>query len=343
MDDTISVSITGDSSDLEAAMERAVEAIGKASEAVSADWSEASKAYEVELDKRISFDRRTAEQSRRIAEGAAEEEAQAWRHSNSAILAAEDSFVRDLFTKRQTLGEDLVQTAGRFLEKELSADLKYWTERRLLALEGVTSEKETEEGGVLMHGIMNLSKTTSTQASQSAQTGAVIAGVAARKSAETAGTAASGVEGIAAAAAQISNDAHIAAANTYAAVSQIPVVGPFLAPAAAATAFGAVMAFDALTSLDVGAWEIPQNMPAFLHKGEMVVPENFANGLRGAGNNISNGGDTTNNHVNYSPTINLANPQTWQSLLRGHASDIVSAISNGYRYGMPQRPSMATV
>jgi hypothetical protein len=284
MEDTISVSITGDSSGLEAAMERAVEAIDKASEAVGADWSEASKDYELELDKRISFDHRAAEESRRIAEEAAAVEARAWRQSNNAILNAEDSLARDLFTKRQTLGEDLVQMVGRFLEKELSADLKYWTERGLLALEGVNSEKATEQGGVLMHAVMELTKTASTGTSQSAQTGAVVAGVAARKSAETAGATASGVANIAAGAAQIANDAHIAAANAYAAMSSIPVVGSFLAPAAAATAFGAVMAFDALTSLDVGAWEIPQNMPAFLHKGEMVVPENFASGLRGAGN-----------------------------------------------------------
>jgi tape measure domain-containing protein len=38
-----------------------------------------------------------------------------------------------------------------------------------------------------------------------------------------------------------------------------------------------------LPRLEVGAWDIPKAMVALLHPGEMVVPANFAEGLRGGG------------------------------------------------------------
>ena len=57
---------------------------------------------------------------------------------------------------------------------------------------------------------------------------------------------------------QRASDAKTAAANAYASVSAIPVVGPFLAPEAAAGAFAAVMAFDgAVSSPGLTAAETP--------------------------------------------------------------------------------------
>ena len=60
------------------------------------------------------------------------------------------------------------------------------------------------------------------------------------------------------------DDARTAAANTYSATSAIPLVGPFLAPAAAAGAFAAVLAFDQ-------GGIMPQDNMAMLHKNEMVL------------------------------------------------------------------------
>jgi hypothetical protein len=60
-------------------------------------------------------------------------------------------------------------------------------------------------------------------------------------------------------------------------VAQIPVVGWLLAPAAAAVAFGAVMAFD---SFDKGSYELPNDMIAQVHKGEMIVPAAQASDIR---------------------------------------------------------------
>lgn len=344
MDETVSVALTGDISDLQSALEQAVAAINAAADEIEKSLARSGENCKAQLDNQQTdaqaFHQNSMKSLVATTDEAAQEAARGWQQANKAILTAEDSLVRDIFTKRQSLGRDLLQIAGHFLEQELSADLRYWTQRGLLALEGIDTEKTTEQSGVLMHGLMSLLKTQATTTSQTAQTAATETGVAARTSAEKAGQSAGLLTQVEAGSKAIMNDAYQAAAATWAAVAQIPVIGPFLAPPAAAAAFAGVMAFDALTALDAGAWEIPQNMPAFLHKGEMVVPENFASGLRG--NSVSSNAAMTSN-VNYSPTINLQNPQTWQSLLRGHVSDVVAAVNSGYRNGLPTRPSMRTL
>jgi hypothetical protein len=71
-----------------------------------------------------------------------------------------------------------------------------------------------------------------------------------------------------------------AAAAVYDDVSQIPYVGWVLAPPAAAAAFAAVAAF---ASFDVGAWNLPSDMIAQVHQGEMILPADVAGQVRGGG------------------------------------------------------------
>ena len=60
-----------------------------------------------------------------------------------------------------------------------------------------------------------------------------------------------------------------------------------------------------LASLDVGAWDVPHDMVAQIHKGESVVPTTFAEGMRqsggggfGQGNEQGAGGDIHfHNHI----------------------------------------------
>lgn len=85
-----------------------------------------------------------------------------------------------------------------------------------------------------------------------------------------------------------------AAGGAYAAASDIPIIGPFIAPAAAAAAFAGVMAFGALASAEQGAI-VPRNMPVNLHGGEMVLPARVSSAVQqmaaagggGGGTNIS--------------------------------------------------------
>jgi hypothetical protein len=141
---------------------------------------------------------------------------------------------------------------------------------------------------------------------------------------------------------QISDASAIAGANTFASISAIPIVGPELAPGAAASAVSETMAFASLLSCDVGAWELPSDMPAMLHKGEMVVPQNFASGLRANGG-MGGGGDGVTFNTHYYPTINMRDPTSLKDMLQGSGAELFDAIQRGYRTGLPMRPSMRSL
>lgn len=70
------------------------------------------------------------------------------------------------------------------------------------------------------------------------------------------------------------------AAAAYSSTAAIPIIGPILAPAAAAAAFGAILAFD---SFETGTPYVPKTGPYLLHEGEEVRPANVAGGSSGGG------------------------------------------------------------
>jgi hypothetical protein len=103
---------------------------------------------------------------------------------------------------------------------------------------------------------------------------------------------------------EIRDDAGAAAAGAYKAIAAIPYVGPFLAPAAAAVAYSAVLAFDSAE----GGWDIPAGVNPSgvqLHEREMVLPAPLAEGIRnmvGQQNSANNaprggGGGVTTVHL----------------------------------------------
>lgn len=81
---------------------------------------------------------------------------------------------------------------------------------------------------------------------------------------------------------QIGHDAAKAGSGAYQAVVGIPYVGPFLAPAAAAAAFAATLAFGSGMSA-AGGYDVPAgvNPMTQLHQKEMVLPEKYADVIRG--------------------------------------------------------------
>ncbi|HEX3429548.1 MAG TPA: hypothetical protein VHT03_01570 [Rhizomicrobium sp.] len=129
---------------------------------------------------------------------------------------------------------------------------------------------------------------------------------------------------------QITDAAAVAGANTFASTAAIPVIGPELAPGAAAAAIAQVMGYTSLLALDVGAWNLRSDMPALLHKGEMVVPENFASGLRG-GKGL--GGDTYHFNTDYHPSWSGRDPMTPQEFFRNNHNEIIGEIKRLVRNG----------
>lgn len=96
----------------------------------------------------------------------------------------------------------------------------------------------------------------------------------------------------------ISSHAAQAAAGAYAATAAIPFVGPALAPAAAASAYGATMAWAGTLASAEHGFDIPAGMNPVtqLHEKEMVLPSEDADTLRSMRGGRFGGG--TNVYIN---------------------------------------------
>jgi hypothetical protein len=98
-----------------------------------------------------------------------------------------------------------------------------------------------------------------------------------------------------------------------------PELGPAAAaPAEAGSAAVAAMA-SGITYAENGAWNIPSNTLAYLHAGEMVVPQSFAASMRDGALGGSGG--------NYTININAIDTQTGAQFLKNNASSIASALN----------------
>ena len=132
---------------------------------------------------------------------------------------------------------------------------------------------------------------------------------------------------------QIMADAKTAAANTYSAVSAVPVVGPVLAPVAAAGAFAAVLAFDSFADGGVVRGPGSAAVPILAHAGERVLSQeqtaNFERMVSRSQTSASSG----DMHLHYEPKINAFDRNGMRSTLKAHAGDILDIVRAGYRDG----------
>jgi hypothetical protein len=109
------------------------------------------------------------------------------------------------------------------------------------------------------------------------------------------------------------SDASAAARHTYTSVSAIPIIGPFLAPEAAAVAFAAVMAFEK-------GGIVPRTDIAQVHKGEMVLPANISQSVQRMAESGQGGGGHT---FNYNPTVHGSSAGGIKDMLDQHGKAFV--------------------
>ena len=132
--------------------------------------------------------------------------------------------------------------------------------------------------------------------------------------------------------------AYNAAAATWDSVSQIPYVGYILAPAAAAATLAAVLALGGnIPSFAKGSWELPQDMLAQVHKGEMIVPAGPAAQMR-SGFAVPSAGAAaasamTEHHWSYAPTIQGVPERNVMDELRASSGEFMSFIQGLSRNG----------
>lgn len=137
---------------------------------------------------------------------------------------------------------------------------------------------------------------------ETAKTSATAGQTAARTATETVADATGAAARAASAVAEVGANAAVAASGAYAAIAAIPYVGPMMAPGAAATAYAGAAAWGAsiaIPSFAVGAWSLPGDMIAQVHKGEMIVPAFAAEQVRNGGSvGGAGGGGDLHVHLN---------------------------------------------
>ena len=186
------------------------------------------------------------------------------------ITQASDSMISDMLTSNKTFAQAATQIVAQLATKEIEQFARAALAHIFYSQEELAADRSLGGQSVIWNALFEDQQTAATAAGAAAR-------AAANQAAASAGTAAQATAG----SATIMNDAKQAAAGAYAAVSQIPVIGPFLAPAAAAAAFVGVMAFDTLTSAAGGQYEVPGGGGLYqLHAQESVLPANIASPMR---------------------------------------------------------------
>lgn len=179
-------------------------------------------------------------------------------------------------------------------------------------------------------------QTAATTAGEASKTAAVAAGSSARTSLETSATATSGLSIISG----ILKSIFASAAQTFAGIFGFlaPVMGPAAAGPALAGQATVLGVASALPSFDVGTWELPSDMIARVHKGEMIVPAGPAAAWRSALNDGpvgAGGGAGSSMTVNQGTTLNVSaiDAASVRRLFKNNRQSIMRAINEGHRLG----------
>jgi len=123
-----------------------------------------------------------------------------------------------------------------------------------------------------------------------------------------------------------------AMAGAYASISEIPMVGPFLAPAVAAGVLAAVIGLGSHIASAAGGWHtVPNDQLAMIHKDEQVLPAKYAEGLRSL---IENGGAQGGGGFSPSFTIHAMDAKGVERVLRDNNSAVGKAMRDyGRNFG----------
>ena len=163
---------------------------------------------------------------------------------------------------------------------------------------------------------------------ETTKTAATEAGAATRTATEGAAAATSTAMTGGSAIVNIGAKAWEAAASVYASIAQIPIVGPFLAPAMALTAAGAVLGFASKIFSAEGGMDIPAGINPLIqaHAEEMVLPKPYANMIRSMaeGGAVGGGGDV---HIH----VQAWDGRDVKRFLKDQGPALVASLSNQRR------------
>ncbi|WP_026440174.1 phage tail tape measure protein [Acidocella facilis] len=251
------------------------------------------------------------EDAKKIADAqkqAADKTKQAWQLAFQPITQAFDTSINGILQGTQTLQSAEAKAAQSITLAFIDAAAK----KVVTALEADTQ--------ILAHGV----------ATELGLTAATQAGEAERLSAKVAGDAQGRAVSLSTAIAQMNKYAATAAGGAFSAVAGVPIIGPILAPAAAAAAYTGVMAYEVMSA--EGGTVIPAGVNPLmqLHEKEVVLPAHIAQPLLGMVNNgmdDQGGGDSY--QLNFHNTVHSAGGNGGVSV-----EDVFAAMNAGVRSGL---------
>jgi hypothetical protein len=225
----------------------------------------------------------------------------AFDHINQGWLRVQNDLIagnKNIARDFAEMGTQLVQSLAQNFEKMIAKDI------------------ERELRSVLIHRAGNQAKVTDDIVSAS-QSSAI-----ARESALK----------------QIFMDAKQSAAGAYKAVVGIPIIGPVLAPVAAATAFAGVMALESFNEGGVVSGNGGYHVPILAKQGERILTgeqnskfEQMVGRAPAAPAAASGMGSPI--HVHYAPTVHAQDRTGMRATLRLHSDDIVGIVRQAHKQG----------
>ena len=282
--------------------------------------------YQQNLDKRAKLDQQFQNQIQQIDTQSLAEQKKEF-DKNFTEIANDFNQMIEGFIRG---GNNWRQTLAGILEKELMDFIKIIEQMVAKWLWKETSQTAASTAGTT-------TRTTLDQTSNDSFIGmlgkqlAEWTGLETTKTATaTAGTAATSAANVT----QASSAAALAAANALASAAAIPVIGWSMAPGIATEIYADGMGFAALASFAQGAWEIPSDMVANIHQGEMILPRPFAEDFRSKATATSSN-NTKNQSVNfsYAPSINHNAPASLEEMLQSHGHVMRRWIDTQVRNG----------
>ncbi len=239
----------------------------------------------------------------------------AWQQGVKEIEGYEGGFISNILSGRRSLGQSMIQIADQVITSEIQNDVRAMTTRLMLDQAEHNAQKAMKQGGLLYHILFENAKTAAT--AQGTMERFVLQEMAEAKTLALK---------ILSAGKTIAIDAAEAGAGAFKAMVGIPIVGPVLAAAAAAAA---IIEVKNLAHFDVGAWSVPQDMPAVVHAGETILPRPFAEDFRSAmAGRGSNGPKESGGDVH----VHLHGHRAG-GLFTANEDDLVAALKNAHRSG----------
>jgi len=252
----------------------------------------------------------TASLVQRTNDQAAQETQRAWMSAERQIASTFASEATSVLSGQRTL----VQAIGG-LGQRMVQDAIGWAARKALAwAQAEFLQTAVTRAQAAIRGTADAPSFLANIASmlgrwlgfEGAKTAATTAAATTRTAEESAAATIGTTAKATAARLNIAAAAAEAAAWAFADSASLGPPGLIAAPGVAAATEATVMAFQGLVpALAVGAWDLPHDTLAQLHKGEMVVPATFASGLRAAASGggdggMGGGGGDTNVHFHVS-------------------------------------------